>query len=312
MIKSRILNHVSSKEFGVLLGLGAIWGASFLFIKIGGAELQPAALVEMRLGLAAVILLVVSATRPGVLAAMRSNWRPLLVMGILNCALPYSLLTWGEQYISSGLAAIYNSSSPLWVAALGLFWSWGERLSPGRLVGVLLGLAGVVLVVSGNLEGGGSGGERLLGHAAVVLMAISYAVAGIFGRKMLQGLPSLAPATGQLVAGALALLPLAILQFPHKTPSLLALGAVSTLAILGTALASLMYYWLLSRVGATKALLVTYLLPGFALFWGALFLQEAITLTAILGLALVLIGITITSGQLTRAYQLRIMRHRPS
>src|SRR5205085_7394278 len=107
----------------------------------------------------------------------------------------------------------------------------------------------------------------------------------------------LAPATGQLVTGALVLLPLAVLQFPHKTPSWLALGAVSTLAILGTAVASLMYYWLLSRVGATKALLVTYLLPGFALVWGALFLHEAIALTAILGLLLVLLGITIASGR---------------
>jgi drug/metabolite transporter (DMT)-like permease len=128
-------------------------------------------------------------------------------------------------------------------------------------------------------------------------MAISYAVAGIFGRRMLHALPALAPATGQLVTGALVLLPLAVLQFPQKTPSWLALGAVSTLAILGTAAASLMYYWLLSRVGATKSLLVTYLLPGFALVWGALFLHEAITLTAILGLAMVLLGISVTSDQ---------------
>ena len=286
---------MSIKEFGVLLALGAIWGASFLFIKVGGKELEPFVLVEMRLGLAALVMLAVAATRSGTYAALRANWRPLVVMGVLNCALPYTLLTWGEKYISSGLASIYNSTAPLWAATLGLFWSWGERLSPGRLVGVFIGLLGVILVVSGNLEGGESS-QQLLGHVAVLLMALSYAVAGIFGRRTLRGVPSLVPATGQLVTGALILLPLAVLQLPKQAPSTVALGAVVTLAVVGTALASLMYWWLIARVGATKALLVTYLLPGFALMWGALLLDEPITMTAILGLALVLIGITITSG----------------
>src|SRR5437868_3129994 len=246
---------MTAKQFGVLLGLGAIWGASFLFIKVGGAELQPFALVEMRLGLAAIVMLLVSLGRPGTWAALRANWKPLLGMGVLNCAVPYTLLTWGEHYISSGLASIYNSSAPIWAASLGLFWSWGERLSPGRMAGVALGLLGVILVVSGNLGGGQESSLQLLGHGAVLLMAVSYAVAGIFGRRMLRGVPSFVGATGQLVTGALILLPLAALQIPPKMPSLVALGAVTTLAIMGTALASLMYYWLLAHVGATKALL---------------------------------------------------------
>lgn len=288
---------MSAKEFGVLLALGAIWGASFMFIKVGGAELQPFALVEMRLGLSGLIMLVISARVPGILKMMRENWKPLVVLGLVNCAVPYTLITWGEEYISSGLAAIYNACAPLWAAVLGLFWVWGERLSPGRAVGVLLGFAGVALVVSGNLEGGHKGPEQFIGHGAVLLAALSYAFSGIYARKMLKGVPSLVPATGQLVTGALMLVPFAILQVPQKMPSGLALGAVATLAIAGTALASLMYYWLLERVGATKTLLVTYLLPGFALIWGALLLNEAITLPAVLGLGLVLLGITVTSGR---------------
>lgn len=288
---------MSAKEFGVLLGLGAIWGASFMFIKVGGAELQPFALVEIRLGLSGLIMLLVSARVPGIWKVMRANWKPLLVMGLINCAVPYTLITWGENYISSGLAAIYNACAPLWAAVLGLFWVWGERLSSGRAIGVVLGFAGVVLVVSGNLEDNNGGGQQFIGHAACLLAALSYAIAGIYGRKTLKGVPSLVPATGQLVAGALMLVPLAIVQFPHKMPSALAIGAVVMLAIAGTALASLLYYWLLSRVGATKTLLVTYLLPGFALIWGALLLHEAVTLTALLGLALVLLGITVTSGR---------------
>jgi drug/metabolite transporter (DMT)-like permease len=288
---------LSAKELGVLFALGAIWGASFMFIKLGGAEIEPFALVEMRLGLAALVMIAIVAGKPDVRRAMLDNWRPLVVMGLLNCAVPYTLLTWGELYISSGLAAIYNSTSPLWVVALGFFWAWAEKLTPVRLVGTILGFLGVVLAVSGNLAGSQDGNKELLGHAAVLLMALSYAVASIFGRKMLKGVPSLAPATGQLITGALMLLPLAAFQVPKQMPSFEALAAVGTLSIVGTALASLMYYWLLSRVGAARVLLVTYLLPGFALLWGALFLREEITLTALAGLALILLGVTVTSGR---------------
>jgi drug/metabolite transporter (DMT)-like permease len=289
---------MSTKEFSVLLGLGAIWGASFMFIKVGGKEIEPFALVEMRLGLAALVMLLLCTRTPAIFAAMRAHWKPLAVLGLVNCAVPYTLITWGETYISSGLAAIYNACAPLWAAVLGLFWAWGERLSPGRMLGVLLGFAGVVLVVSGDLgTGPARGPEQFIGHAAVLLAALSYAFAGIFARRMLKGVPTLAPATGQLVTGALMLLPFALFQVPQRTPSVEALAAVTTLAIAGTALASLMYYWLISHVGATGALLVTYLLPGFALMWGALFLHEQITLPAILGLALVLLGITVTSGR---------------
>lgn len=287
---------MSAREFGVLVGLGAIWGASFMFIKVGSTELQPFALVEMRLGLAALVLLVVVSTQRDVLTAMKDNWFHLVVMGLINCAIPYTLITWGETYISSGLAAIFNACAPLWAAVLGLFWAWGEKLSAGRMLGVLLGMAGVVLTVSGNLAGGQETSMQLLGQGAVLLAALSYAISGIYGRRMLRGVPSLAPAAGQLLTGALMLLPFAVFQLPAHMPGWEALGAVATLAIAGTALASLLFYWLLARVGAARTLLVTYLLPGFALIWGALILSEAITLVSVLGLVLVLFGISITSG----------------
>jgi drug/metabolite transporter (DMT)-like permease len=250
----------------------------------------------MRLSLAALVLLAVVASKREVLEAMRRNWLALVMLGLLNCAIPYTLITWGETQITSGLASIYNACAPLWAAGLGLFWTWGERLAPGRLFGVLMGLAGVMLIVGGNLGGGNDPVLHLLGQAAVLAAALSYAVSGIYARRMLRGVPSLAPATGQLVAGAIMLLPLAVMQVPTKMPSWQALGAVSTLAILGTALASLIYYWLLARVGAARTLLVTYLLPGFALMWGALLLHEPVTPVAVLGLALVLLGIAITTG----------------
>lgn len=281
------------------MALGAIWGASFMFIKIGGAEVEPFALVEMRLALAALVMLGVSAFQPGTYRALLANWRAVTVMGVINCAVPYTLITWGEVYISSGLAAIYNACAPLWAAGILLFMPQLEKMSAARIVGLFVGLAGVVMVVSGTFSGGTAitdGTMHLVGQGAVLLAALSYALSGIYGRKALKGVPTQVAATGQLVMGALILLPLALFQIPASVPSLPAIGAIVTLAVAGTSLASLMYYWLLKNVGATGALLVTYLLPGFALLWGALFLGEAVTLPAVLGLGLVLLGIAITSG----------------
>lgn len=288
---------MSVKEYGVLFALGSIWGASFMFIKVAGAEMEPFFLVEIRLALAALVLIALGVTQGGTFLAMRANWRPILVMGIINCAVPYTLIVWGEIYINSGLAAIYNACAPLWAGALGLVWIWAERLSPARALGLLAGMMGVVLVVSSNLTGQSEGWMQLLGQLAVLLAALSYAVAGIYGRKRLHGVPVRVTATGQLVSGALILLPLSLLQIPSKMPSLAAIGSIATLSIVGTALASLMFYWLLTRIGATRTLLVTYLLPAFALMWGALLLHEPITLVAVAGLLLILLGITLTSGR---------------
>ncbi len=290
---------MSAKESGVLLALGAIWGASFMFIKVGGREMSPFALVEMRLALAAIAMLVIGMGTggSGMFAALRAHWLPLTVMGIINCALPYTLITWGENYISSGLASIYNATAPLWAAGLLLVVPTSERLSPGRIVGLLVGMAGVMLVVSGSISGGqGEGVWHLSGQVACLLAALSYAISGLYGRHYMRGVSPKVAATGQLITGSILLLPLAAMQMPRVMPSWQALGAVAVLAVLGTAVASLMYYWLLAHIGATGTLLVTYLLPVFALGWGALLLGEAVTLPAVLGLVLVFTGIAITSG----------------
>ncbi len=287
---------MSIKEFGVLLALGGIWGASFMFIKVGGAEIQPFALVEVRLALAALVMLVVSATRRGTFAEIRTHWLPLTVMGMINCALPYTLITWGETYISSGLASIYNACAPLWAGLLLLFIHSSERTTIGKMVGLLVGIAGVALVVSSNVHLGNEDALQWLGQGACLLAALSYACSGIFGRHALKGVPVQVSATGQLLSGAIMLLPLAALQVPSAVPSWQAIASVATLAIAGTALASMMFYWLLMRVGATGTLLVTYLLPVFALFWGVLLLNEMVTFLALGGLLLILIGITISSG----------------
>lgn len=290
---------MSAKGFGVLLLLGAIWGASFMFIKVGGEEMQPFFLVEIRLALAAIVLSVVAGLQKGTFALIRKHWVAVTVLGLINCVLPYVLITWGENYISSGLAAIFNACTPLWGGALGFVWAWADRLPPGRLIGLFLGMAGVILVVSGNLEHRGDVDTVmwLLGQGAVLLAALVYAISGIYGRKMLRGVTPLVGSTGQLITGSIMLLPFALFQIPAQVPSFEAIGSVVTLSILGTAVATLLYFWLLNNVGVTGTLLVTYLLPGFALLWGALLLNETITWAAILGLALVLLGITFTTGK---------------
>lgn len=287
---------MSFKESSVLLALGAVWGASFMLIKVGGAEIGAFALVEMRLGLAAAIMLALGVLRRGTLSAALRNWKPLLVMGVINCMVPYTLITWGENYVSSGLAAIYNACAPLWGVILFVFIPQTERLTRVRLAGLIVAFLGVILVVGGSLSAGGEGWSYVLGQGACLLAALSYAVAGIYGRSTLKGVSPQVAATGQLTAGSLLLLPLALMQMPERVPSFQALGAVALLSIAGTVLASLMYYWLLERVGPTRVLLVTYLMPIFALIWGALLLGEAVSLQATLGLALVLGGVAITSG----------------
>jgi drug/metabolite transporter (DMT)-like permease len=299
---------LSLKELGVLVALGAIWGASFMFIKVGGSEIEPFAFVEIRLALAGLVMLAVSALKRGTFAEIRKRWLPLTVMGFINCALPYTLITWGEVFINSGLASIYNACAPLWAGVLLLVIPSSEKMTIGRLVGLLVGFVGVSLVVSSNLHIGTESVWQWLGQGACLLAALSYAFAGIYGRYALKGVPAQVSATGQLVTGALMLMPLAAFQLPRQIPSWQAIGSVVTLAIAGTALASLMYYWLLRRVGATGTLLVTYLLPVFALIWGALLLNESITLLALIGLVLVLTGIGISSG--TGANLLARIQHR--
>jgi drug/metabolite transporter (DMT)-like permease len=268
-----------------------------MFIKVAGKEIEPFALVEIRLALAALVMLVVAFARKGTFAEMRVLWKPLAVMGLINCVIPYTLITWGEVYISSGLASIYNACAPLWAAAILLVIPSQERPTPTKIVGLLIGMAGVIMVVSSTFGTASEGGPlNWLGQAACLLAALSYAISGIYARKHLSNVAVQVSATGQLVAGALLLLPLAAFQMPTQLPSWQATGSLVTLAVAGTALATMMYYWLLKRIGATGALLVTYLLPIFALIWGALLLDESFTLLAVGGLALVLAGIAVTSG----------------
>jgi drug/metabolite transporter (DMT)-like permease len=297
---------MQTRYLGALVLLGAVWGASFLFIKVGVAELLPGTLVAIRLIVAALVLLGVLYARGLRLPARLRVWGDFLFTGVVGLVLPYLLITWGEQHIASGMAAILNATTPLFTLLLTYVWTQEERLNGLKLLGVAVGFVGVVVAV--GVENLSLTDADALSHLAVLLAALCYGISGIYSRRAFRGLSPLVPAAGQMLAGALVITPLALAWggLPSM-PSPLALGAVLALAVFGTALAYILLYWLLERLGATRTVMVTYLLPPFALVYGALFLHEAITLGALLGLGLVVAGILLSNGVIGQTFSRRPM-----
>jgi drug/metabolite transporter (DMT)-like permease len=300
MIERRL--PLRGKDFAMLFTLGALWGASFLFIKEAVLDgLSPFFVVAARLtlgtlGLLAIILISRSDLR---LREWQGGCRPFLIIGLLNAALPYVLLTWAENYISSGLSSILNATTPLWTVLLANYWPGGERFTTQKVVGVVIGLLGVIVAASSNV----SGAQSLFGIAAVVGMAVCYSISNLYVRNAFRGTAPLFPAIGQVAVGAALVIPFALFNLPDHLPSLKATGSLLALGVLGTAIAFYIYFWLIAHVGPTRTSTVTYLLPMFGLIYGAIFLREGelFTWNVLLGLALVLTGITVTGGAATLA-----------
>jgi drug/metabolite transporter (DMT)-like permease len=281
--------------------VAGIWGASYLFIKVAVEEIEPTAMMELRLLLAALVLVPFVLLRRGAASAvaeLRATGGGAFVLGVSNMAVPFTLIAWGEKHIDSGIAAIANASVPIFVAVLAIRFRPSERVSGLRLGGVLLGLAGVGVLAGLDPEGGW---WAVAGTMAVVVASLSYASANLYTQHRFPRTSPLVIATASTVAAALVLLPLALLQLPDEVPSLKALGSVAALGIAGTAIALLFFYRMLGRYGASRASLVTYLLPPFALVYGVIFLNERVTLNAALGLLLILAGVALGSGVLRAA-----------
>ena len=298
---------MNRSDLSLLFALAAMWGASFMFIKVAVGEMSPLMLVAIRLVLAAVVLLLIQRLvgrfRDAVGAAppVRKLWKPYLVIAVVNSIVPYTLIAWGEESIASGTASILNATTPLFtalLAAVALGGGRAERLTPGRLLGLLVGFAGVGVLMAGSNQdvSVGTGRSALVGQAAVLLGSIAYGASGLYARRAFAGVPAILPATWQNVFGAVILLPVAWLLTPlTRTPSWEASASVAALGVVGTGIALILYYELLARVGATRTVMVTYLLPVMALIYGAIFLRESISVVALLGLALVLTGIALTA-----------------
>jgi drug/metabolite transporter (DMT)-like permease len=269
-----------------LLALGAIWGASYMFIAIGLRDLSPGMVAFLRIALAAAVLIPVAAFQ-GALRGVRPYLGWLALVGAVQVAAPFMLISAGEEEISSSLAGILVAAAPLFTAVLAIWVDDEERSRGLRLVGVLIGLAGVALLLGVDL--GGSGSE-LLGGLAVVLAALGYAIGGLLVKHRLAGMAPVGMSGMVMGASALILLPVAVATAPDSLPGLGPIAAVTTLGILGTGAAFVIFYWLISTVGPARTLIVTYIAPGFAIVYGGLLLSEEITAATIGGLALILCG----------------------
>jgi drug/metabolite transporter (DMT)-like permease len=278
----------------LMLGvLAALWGASFMFIKVGVRDLTPVALVGVRMALGAVTLLPIVLVLVGpqrMFRELRAAAWPLFVAGQVNSAIPILSLSWAETRIDSGLAAVIQASAPLFTALLAVGFVHSERVSGSRLGGLVVGFAGVALLVGVQPRG------DVLAGLAVVFSALCYAVAALYTARRLRHLTPLVTALGTLTAAALATLPPALVQLPDQVPGWKVTASVLTLGIAGTGLAYILYYGLLAGAGASRSILITYLVPAVALLYGALLLDEPVTATALAGLALVLAGVGLGTG----------------
>jgi drug/metabolite transporter (DMT)-like permease len=283
----------------MLVLLALVWGSSFMFIKVAVRDLDPATLVLGRLGVAALTLgLVVPLMLGGVgrsLAELRGNWLWLAVIGLLNTAVPFWLLSWGETRIDSGLASIIQASVPIFNALLAFGFFHEQRVTGRSLVGVVVGFVGVALLVGAQPQ------AKILGAVAVVGMATCYAAGGLLAKHHLSEVRPQAVALGTTVVAALAMLPTGVAFAPSHVPGWEPIASVVFLGVVGTAIAYLLFYTIIAGAGAGYASLVTYLVPPVALAYGAVFLDESIGWPAIAGLVLILTGVSLGTARRRRS-----------
>jgi drug/metabolite transporter (DMT)-like permease len=291
---------MGSTEWLLLVALSVLWGGTFFFVEVALRELPPLVIVLGRVGMAAIALniLVVASGRRMPTTALA--WRQFMTMGLLNNAIPFSLIFWGQTQITGGLAAILNATTPLFTAVLAHALTRDEKLTPGRLAGVVLGLAGVAVMIGVDALAGL--GSFILAQVAVIGAAVSYSFAGIYGRRF-KGTPPVVTAAGQVTCSSALMLPLVIVVEQPWTlapPSWATWSAVVGLALLSTALAYIIFFRILAVAGATNLLLVTLLIPVSAILLGALFLGEQVELQEIAGMALIAAGLAFIDGRLPR------------
>ena len=285
-----------NRYWPMLLLLASVWGASYLFIKVAVDDIAPAPMMAARTLIAAAVLLGYVVWRFGRRRAMSelgTAWRHCLILGLLNAAVPFWLIAWGEQHIDSGLAAVVQASVPIFNALLVLKFLPHERLNGTRAFGLAVGLVGVAVVTGIHPEGGGL---AVLGALAVVGSSLSYASAGVYGQRAVSGTAGPVLAAGSMLAAGVILLPFALFQLPAEVPGWKVTASLLALALLGTALAQLVLFRVLALHGSARLSLVTYLMPGFALVYGAVLLDEEVTPAILVGLGLILGGVALASG----------------
>jgi drug/metabolite transporter (DMT)-like permease len=308
MAAGNVLNHsMNRSEWLMLLLLSVLWGGSFFFVGILVSSLPAFAIVFLRVGLAAVILNVVVRALGMNMPGTRAAWRAFFGMGLLNNVLPFCLIVWGQSHIASSLAAILNATTPISTVIVAHVLTDDEKITANRLLGVVIGFLGVVILVGPDSIAGL--GTNVFAQLAVLAAAVCYAFAGVYGRRFRRmGIAPLVTATGQVTASALLLFPVVMLVDQPWTlpmPGLPAWAAVVGVATLSTALGYVLYFRILQTAGATNLLLVTLLIPVSAILTGTVFLGEHLELRQYAGFALIGAGLAAIDGRLLARF------HRP-
>ncbi len=272
--------------------LSAIWGASFLFMRVATPEFGPFALIGIRAGLAALCLLPLVWMQGG-LRGLRAHVRELAVIGVANSFVPFTLLAYASLSLTAGFASLLNATTPLWAALLGVIWLKAS-LTRRQWIGLALGALGMLVLTWGQVDfkPGGSG----LAIIAGLIATLAYGFSSHYTKRKLSNLPPMAVAAGSQAAGGLMILPFAIAFWPSAMPSAKAWGAAILLSVLATAIALVIYFRLIARLGGQKASSVTFLIPVFAALWGWALLDEGVTTPMWIGGGIVLLGTALTLG----------------
>ncbi|MGD9150602.1 MAG: DMT family transporter [Desulfobacterales bacterium] len=288
---------MNSNQWGLLIILSLFWGGSFFFIEIALRDFQPFTLVFLRISIAALILVGVVYFSGKRLPTSLKTWKGYFVLGLLNNAIPFTLIVWGQTRIEGGVASILNATTPIFTVLLAHFLTADERLTLPKIMGVLVGFIGVYLMMKPELSEGFS--WRGMGQAAVLVAATSYAFAGIFGKRF-KNIPATVNSAGMLLCSSMVMLPpVLIIDAPWTVrPSFEALTAVLGIALISTVAAYLLYFYLLAAVGATNVLLVTFLIPVSALVLGVGVLKEVIKIVEYAGMGCIFLGLIITDGRM--------------
>jgi drug/metabolite transporter (DMT)-like permease len=291
-----------------LIVLAALWGASFLFIRVGVAEFGVAPLMALRVGIGAVFLVtMLLARRPlaATRATLRARWLPLLVVGILNSAAPFCLFAYAELTLSAGATSVINATTPLWGALVAYLWL-RDRLTTARTIGMAIGFAGVLVLVWNQIAPAQSGPDAalpvqgLLAAAAALAASALYGVAGNFAKRYLMDVDAMTNAAGSMLGATLTLAPIAFLTWPAAPVSVHAWGSVLALGIGCTGIAYFIYFHLVAVAGPARAMTVTFIIPLFGILWGALFLGEHVSPAMLAGCAIVLAGTALATGAASR------------
>jgi drug/metabolite transporter (DMT)-like permease len=302
--------QMNGRDWLILGILAVIWGGAFFFIGVAVRHVPPLTYVWLRLTIAAAAMWGYLFFKGHKLGLPKQVWGSILLLALLNNALPFTLFGWGQTHIASGLASILNATTPIWGVVVAHFLTHDERMTPRKIAGVLLGFGGVATMIGPSLLA--NLGTGALAQVACVTASLSYALAAVWARRFRRmGVSPLSVTTGQLTAGALMMLPLSILvdqPWTHPFPPLTAWGAIAALALFCTAFGYVLYFRLIETSGATNALLVTLLVPPVAIVLGALFLNETLAVQDFVGLGLIALGLAAIDGRVLNLLRLPVRR----